>query len=62
MRSHALINSLLYLVIQLVAKESKVKENNAEIRRFFVIFLDQRHISQIIHFKDVCNNLSFSFF
>ena len=32
MRSHRFINSLLCLVIQLVAKESKVKENNAGIR------------------------------
>ena len=32
MRSHRFINSLLYLVIHLVAKESKAKESNAGIR------------------------------
>ena len=41
MRSHSFINSLLYLVIQLVAKESKAKENNAGIRRVFILFLDK---------------------
>ena len=46
MRSHRFINSLLYLVIQVVAKESKAKENNAGIRRFFVLFLNKRYISQ----------------
>ena len=51
MRSHRFINSLLYLVIQLVAKESKAKENNAVIRRFFVLFLDKRFISQVFHFN-----------
>ena len=51
MRSHRFINSLLYLVIQLVAKESKANENNARDRRFFVLFLDKRHVSQVIHFK-----------
>ena len=45
MRSHRSINSLLYLVIQLVAKESKAKENNAVIGRLFVPFLEKRHIS-----------------
>ena len=45
MRSHRLINSVLYLVLQLVAKESKAKENNAEIRRFFVLLIDKRYIS-----------------
>ena len=51
MRSHRFINSLLYLVIQLVANESKAKENNAGIRSFFVLFLDKRYISQVIHFN-----------
>ena len=51
MRSHKFINSLLCLVIQLMAKESKAKENNAGIRRLFVLFIDKRHISQVIHFK-----------
>ena len=49
-RSHRFINSLWYLVIQLVAKEYKAKENNAAIRRFFVLFLDKRYISWVIHF------------
>ena len=51
MRSHRFINSLLYLVIQLVAKESKAKENNAGIMSFVVLFLDKSYISQVIHFK-----------
>ena len=51
MRSHRFINSLFCLVIQLVAKESKAKENNAGIRRLFVLFIDKRFISQVIHFK-----------
>ena len=51
MRSHRFINSLLYLVIQLVAKESKAKENNAGIRCLFVLFLEKRYISQVIHFN-----------
>ena len=51
MRSHRLINSLLYLVIQLVAKKSKAKENNAGIRHLFVLILEKRYISQVIHFK-----------
>ena len=51
MRSHRFINSLLYLVIQLVEKESKVNENNAGIRHFFVLFLGKRYISQVIHFN-----------
>ena len=50
MRSHRFINSLLYLVIQLVAKESKAKEN-VGIGCFFLLFLDKRYISQDIHFK-----------
>ena len=45
------INSLLYLVFQLVAKESKAKENNAGIRYLFVLFLEKRYMSQVIHFK-----------
>ena len=51
MRSHRFINSLLYLVIQLVAKESQAKEENAGIRCLFVLFIDKRYISQVIHFK-----------
>ena len=51
MRSHRFINSLLYLVIQLVAKESNAKGSNAGIRRLFVLFLDKRYISQVIHFN-----------
>ena len=51
MRSHRFINSPLYLVIQLVEKESKVNENNAGIRHFFVLFLEKRYISQVIHFN-----------
>ena len=39
MRSHRFINGLLYLVIQLVEKESKAKENNGGIRHFFVLCL-----------------------
>ena len=53
MRSHRFINSLLYLVIQLVAKESNAKENNAGIRCFFILFLDKCYISQVIHFKNI---------
>ena len=52
MRSHRFINSLLYFVIQLVAKESKVKENNAGIRRFFVLFLDKRDVSHPSSYKN----------
>ena len=52
MRSHRFIDSLLYLVIQLVAKESNAKENNAGIRRFYLLFLDKHFLSQVIHFKD----------
>ena len=51
MRSHRFINSLLCLVIQLVAKESKAKENNAGISRLFVLFIDKRYVSQVIHFE-----------
>ena len=51
MRSHRFINSLLYLVIQLVVKESNAKENNARIRCLFVLFLEKRYISQVIHFN-----------
>ena len=56
MRSHRCIKSLLYLVIQLVAKERKAKENNAGIRHFFVLFLEKRDLSHIIHVK--CFSLS----
>ena len=53
MRSHRFINSLLYFVIQLVVKESNARENNAGIRRFFVLFLDKLYISQVIHFEEL---------
>ena len=67
MRSHRFMNSLLYLVIQLVAKENKAKENNAGVGRFFVLSMDKRCISQVFHFKgstktsSLCHRL-FSFF
>ena len=51
MRSHKFINSLLYLIIQLVAKESIANKNNGGIRCFFVLFIDKRYISHVIHFK-----------
>ena len=51
MRSHRFINNLLYLIIQLVAKESNAKENNRGIRCFFVLFIDKHYISQVIHFN-----------
>ena len=51
MRSHKFINSLLYLIIQLLAKESRANENNGGIRCFFVLFIDKRYIPQVIHFK-----------
>ena len=46
MRSHRFINSLLYLMIQLVAKESRANENNGGIRCLFVLFIDKRYISR----------------
>ena len=52
MRSHKFINSLLLLMIRLVAKESRANENNCGIKCSFVLFIDKRHISQVIHFKD----------
>ena len=60
MRSHRFINSLLYLVIQPMAKESQAKEDNAGIKRFFVLFLEKCNISQVIHFN-VRSNVSVSF-
>ena len=51
MRSHQFINSLLYLIILLVAKESRANENNGGIRCFFVLFIDKPYISQVIHFN-----------
>ena len=51
MRSHRFVNSLLYLKIQLVAKESKAKGNNTGIRRFVVLFLDKCYLSQATHFN-----------
>ena len=52
MRLHRFINSLLYLVIKLMAKESKAKETNAGIRRVIAVFIDKRYMSQVIHFKN----------
>ena len=51
MRSHKFINSLLLLMIRLVAKESRANENNCGIKCSFVLFIDKRHISQVIHFN-----------
>ena len=51
MRSHRFIISLLHLVSQLAAKESKAKENNAGIRCLLVLFLEKRYVSQVIHFN-----------
>ena len=51
MRSYRFINSLLYLVIQLVAKESKAKENNARITLFLAQFIDKLYIPRVIQFK-----------
>ena len=51
MRSHKFINSLLYLIIHLVAKESMANENDGGIRCFFFLFIDNCYISQVIHFK-----------
>ena len=51
MRSHKFINSLLYLIIQLLANESRANGNNGGIRCFFVLFIDKRYISHVIHFK-----------
>ena len=45
------INSLLYLVIQVVVKESKAKENNAGKRRFIFLSIDKLYVSQVIHFN-----------
>ena len=50
MRSHRFINSLLYLVIQLMAKESNAKENNARISCLLVLLLEKHYMSQVIHF------------
>ena len=47
MRLHRFMNSLLYLVIQLVAKGSKDKENNAWMCSFVI---DKHYISQVIDF------------
>ena len=51
MRSYKFMNSLSYLIIQLVAKESRANENNGGIRCFFVLFIDKPYISQDIHFN-----------
>ena len=53
MRSHRFINSLLYLIIQCVAKESRANENNGGIRYFLVLFTDKNYISQVIHFENL---------
>ena len=58
MRSHKFINSLLYLIIQLMANASRANENNEEIRCFFVLFIDKRYISKVIHFN--CKWLDFN--
>ena len=50
MRSHKFINSLLYLEVQLMAKESNAKKHWG-IRCFFVLFIDNRYMSQVIHIK-----------
>ena len=60
MRSHKFINSLLYLIIQLVAKESRANENNREIRCFFILFIDKRYISHRSFILTVLDNLSYS--
>ena len=51
MRSHKFINSLLLLMIRLVAKESRANENNGGIKCFFVLLIDKRYIFQVIHFN-----------
>ena len=51
MRLQKFIKSLLYLVIQLVANESRANDNNARISCLFILFLEQRYISQVIHFN-----------
>ena len=51
MRSHKFINSLLYLIIQLLANESRANGNNGGIRCFFVLFIDKSYISHVIHFN-----------
>ena len=49
MRSHRFINSLSYLVIQLMVKESKAKKNyGGGIRHSFVLYIDKRYIPQVI--------------
>ena len=52
MKSHKFINCLLLLMIRLVAKESRANENNCGIKCSFVLFIDKRHISQVIHFNE----------
>ena len=58
MRSHKFINSLLYLIIQLLTNESRANGNNGGIRCFFVLFIDKRYISHVIHFKRKERSLS----
>ena len=62
MRSHKFINSLLYLIILLVAKESRANENSGGIRCFFVLFIDKPYISQVIHFNNRKIEVSFVIF
>ena len=45
MRLHRFINSLLYLIIQLEAKESRANENNGGIRFSFVLFWQARFLA-----------------
>ena len=52
MRFYKFMNSILYLKIQLVAKESKAKENDNKVFRFlFVLFIHGRRMAQFFHFK-----------
>ena len=34
-----------------MAKESRANENNGRVKCFFVLFIDKRYISQVIHFN-----------
>ena len=51
MRFHRFINSLLLCGNPARGKRKQGKEENARLRRFFVVFLDKSYISQVIHFK-----------
>ena len=50
MRLHRFINSLLHLVIQLMATESNAKDNSGGISCFFVLFVCDRYVSPVIQF------------